>query len=149
MDEPIKILKRSTLFNALDKNGLIRLQEISEQRRVQEGEILATRKEPASFFFIILEGGLLLTLTHGRSLVIDTPGDFIAMELLSSKGFYTSTLTALTDGSVLAVNRDDFLSFIQEDSQEAKTVMENWHDFLAHTAPFVEQPDILTNDYQY
>ena len=149
MDAQSELLKTSEPFNALDENTLERLRDMSDKRRIQEGEILAAKGDSASLFFLLMEGSLLVALADDRALVMETPGDFIAMDILSVGGIYTSTLTALSNGSVLVFKRDDFLAFIQEDSPDAQSVMEKWHGHLAKVAPFIEKSDMLTGEYQY
>ena len=120
-----------------------------ETRDIQEGETLATRGERTTRFFILASGTLLIAMADGKTAVMDAPGDFIGMELLSSNGEYISTVTSLTRGQVLAVKRDDFIALIQEDSALAETVMHQWTAFLTETLPFVEKQASPDTEYHY
>lgn len=149
MSEELKILEKGTIFNSLAPNDLKRLGSLMEKRDIQEGETLATRGEEATRFFILASGTLLIAMADGKTAVMEAPGDFIGMELLSSNGEYISTVTSLTRGEVLAVKRDDFIALIQEDSALAETVMHQWAAFLTETLPFVEPKENQGFEYQY
>ncbi len=120
-----------------------------EKQDIQEGETLAIKKERATRFFILSSGTLLIAMDDGKSAVMDRPGDFIGMDLLSSKGEYINTVIALENGEVLAIKRDDFLDLIQEDSLLAETIMHHWNSFLEENLPFVEQKEITGMEYHY
>ena len=116
---------------------------------VHEGETLANKGEEAARFFVVASGTLLVAMDGGKALVMERPGDFIGMELLSSKGKYTSTVTALEQGLVFAIQRTDFIALIQEDSPMAEQIMHQWRSFLEETAPFVEQEEATGFEYHY
>ena len=149
MSEELKILEKGTIFSSLAPNDLKRIGSLMEKRDIQEGETLATRGEEATRFFILASGTLLIAMGDGKTAVMDSPGDFIGMELLSSNGEYISTVTSLTRGEVLAIQREDFIDLIQEDSALAETIMHQWHAFLAETLPFVEKEASPDTEYHY
>ena len=149
MSEELKILEKGTIFSSLAPNDLKRIGSLMEKRDIQEGETLATSGEKATQVFILASGTLLIAMADGKTAVMENPGDFIGMELLSSNGEYISTVTSLTRGQVLAVKRDDFIGLIQEDSALAETVMHQWTAFLTETLPFVEPKENQGFEYQY
>ncbi|MCP4120054.1 MAG: cyclic nucleotide-binding domain-containing protein [Desulfobacteraceae bacterium] len=149
MSEELKILEKGTIFNSLAPNDLKRIGSLLEKRDIQEGETLATREEKATWFFILASGTLLIAMEDGETAVLDTPGDFIGMELLSSDGEYLSSVISLTRGEVLAIKREDFISLIREDSALAETIMHQWNSFLTETLPFVEQKENQGFEYHY
>jgi CRP-like cAMP-binding protein len=149
MSETLEILKKSTIFSSLALADFERLGSLMDKQDIQEGETLATKKERATRFFILSSGTLLIAMDDGKSAVMDRPGDFIGMELLSSKGEYINTVIALENGEVLAIKRDDFIDLIQEDSRLAETIMHHWNSFLEENAPFVEQKEIPGMEYHY
>jgi CRP-like cAMP-binding protein len=149
MSEELKILEKGTIFSSLAPNDLKRIGSLMEKRDVQEGETLATSGEKATQVFILGSGTLLIAMAGGKTAVMETPGDFIGMELLSSKGEYINTVISLTRGEVLAIKRDDFIDLIQEDSALAETIMHQWHSFLTETLPFVEKKASPDTEYHY
>nr|MDA3789191.1 hypothetical protein [Desulfobacula sp.] len=88
-------------------------------------------------------------MDEGKSVVIDTAGDFIGFELLSAKGVYRTTLTVLEAGSVFAVPDQGFLAFIQEDSVAAASIMASWQEHLDKTASFAKKIEDISIPYNF
>ncbi len=132
------ILHRSSVFNSLDKTDLEQIIPLFERRDVHTGDLLSTAGDTAQYFFILESGALLLAMEDGKSVVLATPGDFIAMELLSDRGRYKTTMTVLEDGTVFSIPRLAFLDLIQEDTPGAAAIMQAWQGYLDHTAPFAK-----------
>jgi len=149
MKRAINILKKSELFRNIEEKSLEAMGDTLEKRDVQEGEILATRGDTATFFYVLKTGTILIALNDGKSTVVNKTGDFIGLELLSSKGIYIATLTALTPCEIVVIQRVKFLEFIQSDSLAAATFMQAWSTYRSHTFPFLPEQDIPDMDYQY
>ena len=150
MESTINILKKSELFSNLAENDLVELGKVMETRTVQSGETLTSRGDTATFFFVLHKGTILVALQDGKSAVLKTTGDFIGLELLSSKGIYIATLTALTPCEIAVIPRDAFLEFIQEDSPAAETFMQSWDRHRSLMYPFITEQDLPDgDDYQY
>ena len=149
MSEMENILEESAVFSRMTTEGKQRLAGTATKRRIQEGEVLAQAGEPASFFFVTGSGTLLLSMAEERALVLKTPGDFIAMELLSDEGVYKSTVTALCDGFVYVLDRGTFLEMIREDSADAGEVVRAWRNYLEQTAPFVKKYEYIADGFEY
>ena len=136
MSQIKKVLNTSAVFNILSEDDVQRIEILSEKREIHPGDVLASAKDVAQYFFLLNTGTLLLGMEDGRSVVFNTPGDFIGLELLSAKGIYKSTLTVLEKGSVFTIPRQDFLSIIREDSDAAEKIMASWQEYLDITASF-------------
>ena len=138
MSDIKEILNKSSIFSSLGEDDIQRLEPFFEKREIHPGDIIAKADDAAQFFFLLNNGTVLLAMEEGRSVVLNTPGDFIGLELLSAKGVYKTTLTVLEKGSVFAVPRQAFLAVIQENSEAAATIMASWQEYLDKTAPFVK-----------
>ena len=141
------VLKKSIVFKSLDEAYLEQIFPLFEQRELHTGDMVTTAGDMAQYFFILEKGTLLLAMEDGKSVVLDTPGDFIAMELLSDRGRYKTTITALEDGMVFIIPRQSFLDLIQEDTPGAAVIMKTWQEFLDQTAAFakkIEDIDVPT-----
>jgi len=149
MERAINILRKSELFRSMEERDLDAMGQTLEKRTIQEGEILATKGDTATFFFVLRTGTLLIELNDGKSAVVNKSGDFIGLELLSSKGVYISTLTALTSCEIMVISRDAFLEFIQSDSSAADTFMQAWNTYRSRAFPFLTEQDTPDMDYQY
>ncbi|MFK5952850.1 MAG: cyclic nucleotide-binding domain-containing protein [Desulfobacterium sp.] len=149
MERAINILRKSELFRSMEEKDLDAMGQTLEKRTIQEGETLATQGDTATFFFVLRTGTLLIALNDGKSAVVNKTGDFIGLELLSSKGVYISTLTALTSCEIVVIPRDAFLGFIQNDSSAAATFMQAWSSYRSRTFPFLTEQDTPDMDYHY
>lgn len=140
-----QIMNGSPVFQSLEQTDMDRLAPLFRSRELQTGDILTTEGEAAQYFFLLEEGTLLLGMEDGKGLVLDSPGDFAGMEMLSVKGVYRTTTTVLAPGRAHAVLRQDFLEFIQADTQGAAAVMAAWQTVLDQRAPFAKE--IETQDF--
>lgn len=144
-----EVLNESSVFTSLGEEDIQRLGVLFEKRAITPGDILATAKDAAQYFFLLNNGTILLTMDEGKSVVLDTAGDFIGFELLSAKGVYRTTLTVLEAGSVFAVPNQDFLAFIQEDSVAAAAIMTAWQEYLDKTASFAKNIEDISLPYNF
>ncbi|MFH2060366.1 MAG: cyclic nucleotide-binding domain-containing protein [Pseudomonadota bacterium] len=136
-----EVLSSSLVFKSVEATDIEKMEMLFEKQDVAPGDIIATAGETAQKFFLLAKGTALLGMEDGKSVILNNNGDFIAMELLSAKGIYKTSVSILEKGQVYIINRDDFLKIIQEDSSAAKQIMESWQDYLNQTAPFVTKID--------
>ena len=129
---------KSSVFNSLDKTDLEQIIPLFERRELHTGDVLTTAGDTAQYFFMLERGTLLLAMADDKSVVLENSGDFIAMELLSDRGRYKATITALEDGMVFSIPRLAFLDLIQEDTPGAAAIMQAWQGYLDQTAPFAK-----------
>ena len=149
MTSEIQILKKSDLFATVEDADLERICDIIEQRDIHEGEKIAIAGEKARFFFFLISGTIMVDMENGKSIIMNEPGDFVGFEILSCKGIYKSSLTALTKGEIFAVNRKSLLEIIQEDSPAAQSITHAWHEYRISKIPFAGQQQYSITDYQY
>jgi signal-transduction protein with cAMP-binding, CBS, and nucleotidyltransferase domain len=136
-----EILNKSKVFDALDEDSIERLADLFDKWEIHPGDTLTNTNDTAHTFFLIGEGTVLLEMDEGKSVILDTPGDFIGLELLSAKGLYKTTLSVLEKGYVFVVPRQVFLDIIQEDSVAAATIMASWQEYLEVTASFAKNSE--------
>jgi len=132
------VLKESMVFNSLEEVDLKKIIPLFEKWELDTGDVITTAGDIAQYFFLLESGTLLLSMEAGKSVVLETPGDFMAMELLSTKGVYKTTTTVLENGNVFAVSSESFLSLIQEDTPGAETIMQAWQKFCDQKAVFAK-----------
>lgn len=141
-----EILKKSKVFGLLDADSVKRLAGMFDQWTIHPGDILTNSGDTAHTFFLLGKGTVLLAMDEGKAIVLDTPGDFMGLELLSAKGKYKTSLSVLEEGSVFALSRQGFMELIREDSAMAETIMDAWQEYLDAKAPFAknnEGPGLL------
>ena len=132
------VLNKSIIFSPLETMDLDRLVPLFQKWTLHTGDVLTTSGNRAQYFFLLEKGSLLLAMEEGKAVILNAPGDFAAMEMLSRKGQCISTITALEEGIAWALPREDFLSFIQEDTPAAAAVMAGWQSFLDQKAHFAK-----------
>ena len=138
-----EILNISPVFSSLEDADIENLKPLFDKREILPGEVLAEATNRAEYFFLLDEGTLLLALDEGKSVVLNSPGDFIGLELLSFSGVYKTTVSVLEKGSVFAVHRRNFLDSIRDDSPVAALIMASWQEYLDTTAPFAKNIEDL------
>lgn len=141
MSEINEVLKQSKVFSCLDEDALGRLAGLFEGWEIHPGDTLACAGDTANTFFLLGQGMVLLEMEEGKALVVDEPGSFIGLELLSSRGIYKTTAIVLERGRVFAVSRQSFIELIQEDSDAAAAIMESWQLFIEEAAPFAKNEE--------
>ncbi|WP_035236534.1 Crp/Fnr family transcriptional regulator [Desulfobacter vibrioformis] len=140
MDSSAACLSESIIFNGLDARDIDSLVPLFSRWTVMPGEILAQAGHCAQFFFLVEEGALLVALEAGRAVVLNRPGDFAGLSMVSLKGTNTATITVLEKGVVWVVPCLNILDLIGHDSPVAATIMDGWQQFYAEKAPFCSDP---------
>lgn len=138
-----EILNVSPVFSSLEDTDIENLKPLFDKRAILPEEVLAKAKNKAEYFFLLGEGTLLLAMDEGKSVVLNSSGDFIGLELLSSSGVYKTTVSVLEKGTVFAVPRLKFLDIIREDSPAAALIMASWQEYLEATASFAKNVEDL------
>lgn len=132
------ILKRSRIFSSLTEQQLEVLMPLCDPRDLNPGDLLTTAGDPSQYYFILETGSLLSAFEDGKALVLDNPGDFLGLELLSLNGRYRATTTVLNKGRAIAIPRSAIISIISQDSPASETIISLWYEILAQTAPFLK-----------
>ncbi|PIE61757.1 MAG: hypothetical protein CSA29_01700 [Desulfobacterales bacterium] len=133
------VLQTSDVFKGVDAEGKNRLEGLFQKWEFNTGDTLACAGDPAQFFFLLEKGTLMIGLESDNGVVLDQPGDYAAMEILSRKGIYIGTVTALERGVAWSIPREDFLALIQDDIPSSAAVMAAWQTFIDDRAPFAKQ----------
>lgn len=136
-----EVLSSSPVFKSLESADVEKVGMLFEKREISPGDVIAAACESAQNFFILAKGTLLLGMEEGKSVVLSHEGDFAAMELLSAKGIYKTSVSVLEKGWVYVISRGDFLELIQGDSPAAGQIMDAWQAYLELTAPFAKNLD--------
>lgn len=140
MDSSAACLSESIIFNALDARDIDSLVPLFSRWRVMPGEILAQAGHCAQFFFLIEEGALLVAMEEGRAVVLNRPGDFAGLSMVSLNRTNTATITVLEKGAVWVVPCLNILDLISHETPVAATIMDGWQQFFAEKAPFCSNP---------
>ncbi|WP_321493425.1 cyclic nucleotide-binding domain-containing protein [uncultured Desulfobacter sp.] len=140
MDGLAACLSESIIFNGLDTQDSDTLLPLFSRWTVMPGEILARTGHLAQYFFLLEKGTLLVAMAEGRAVVLNSPGDFAGLSMVSLGGKNTATITVLEKGAVWVVPCRDILDMTGRDTPAAAIVMDGWQQFLAEKAPFCLDP---------
>ncbi len=131
------VLKQCILFKNSSDSDLTTMSRMMTSDNIQEGECLAVKGDKSTSFFILVSGMLLLELEGGKSIVLEKPGDFAGLDILSQKGIYCANLTSLTNGEIISIKHNDFLGLIQNNSESKENIMQVWSRHLSENIPFI------------
>jgi len=98
-----------------------------EVRSFQSGDLVISPGEVGRTFFIILDGRLEVLIPRGdggyRSTQVREPGTVIGEQSFFDGRPRSAALRALTDGRLLSVSQDSFLSFAAREPDLARDVL--------------------------
>ncbi len=140
MDSSAACLSKSIIFSGLDARDIEALVPLFSRRVILPGDVLAQAGHSTQFFFLLEEGTLLVAMEEGRAVVLNRPGDFAGLSMVSLNGTNTATITVLEKGAVWVVPWRDLLDLTSHDTQVAETIMNGWQQFFAEKAPFCLNP---------
>src|SRR5262249_13148998 len=106
-------LAKISLFAPLDDDERAVLAQAMGDRQVKPGEVLFRAGEPGDSMFIVVEGGIELSVKDkaGQKIVLHTPtaGEFFGELSLLDGGSRTATATAAEASSLYVLDREDML----------------------------------------
>jgi CRP/FNR family cyclic AMP-dependent transcriptional regulator len=134
-DTKVELLRKAPLFAELSKSELEQLAKVSEDLEVEAGRVLCKEGEPASEFFVIIEGEAEAT-KDGTRLRTMGAGDFFGEIALLEDIPRTATVTATTPLRFFVLTRQSFWSMLDAmpDVERkilralARRVVDSWGD---------------------
>ena len=111
-----QILKRSLIFSSLDEDELAELSGLAIERSFESNEFVFWEGDAPDWFYIVIEGRIkvLKHASSGKEFIIaffDTGEMFGEVAVFEGKS-YPASAQALTETKVLAIKKNDFLSFL-------------------------------------
>ena len=139
----IKYLKKSKLFSTFDDTSLEEMLSAVSVKTVTKGEIIFYEKDPAPAFFIVGIGKvkILKISPEGKEqiLMIASDGDSFAEAAMFGGGKYPATAQAMTDGKLLVIHRDRFISIIDRNPSIALNIIARLSELLHKLNKLVEE----------
>lgn len=125
--QDLQVVRRTPPFAGLPEAALARLLAGAHVVQCQRGKLLFLRGEPASRFFLILEGWVKLfrDTPDGEQTVIAImkPGETIGEAALFMGGPFPVSAEVVDDARIVEIAGGPFLSMIREDSDLALTML--------------------------
>lgn len=113
------------------------LTSLMRKMKVTEGEVITRRGDGAHAFFIVLSGDFMVSFNDGRAITLHNKGDIIGCSTVVAPFNYTGTATALTNGEVLSMPGQDFLSLIKSDPALSDKIMKKINMIISERSPFL------------
>ncbi len=116
------------LFSALDPEGAAALRASLVARDVVKGDVIFSEGQPGDQMYVIVEGKVKLgqTSADGRESLLGVlgPGEMFGELSLFDPGLRTSTATALTDSTVLALGNDQLRPWLSGRPEVAAALLQ-------------------------
>lgn len=122
------VLAGTPLFSALDPQGAEALRVSLQELRVAKGQELFREGEPGDHLYLILDGKV--KLGHGSPdgreslMAVLGPGEMFGELSLFDPGLRTSTATALTDATVLALGNEQLMPLLEGRPEVAAALLQ-------------------------
>jgi len=112
----IEEIKQLAIFRDLAPEQWAEIYPLLRHVWVIEGEQLIRQGDHAHTFFVILNGHFMIHSRDGRAITLNQKGDIIGWSAVISPFQYTGSVTALTNGDLLAIPGDRFLELLQSNA---------------------------------
>lgn len=130
------MLSKATIWAAIPNAELRGLAEVTVRRKVYKGDVIVAEGTMADRFYMIAEGRFEVR-SGRRKKAVYKPGDYFGeMDLLSGEA-HTGTVTALENGELMVMGRDEFHFVLQQ----YEPVRRQFHEVLR-----IRRPELLNEE---
>jgi CRP-like cAMP-binding protein len=117
-------LARVTMFSALSKRQLKRLQKAAGEYRYEQGQELVKEGTPGETLFAILEGSVKV-VRGGRTLRKMGPGDYLGEVALFDRRPRTASVIADSEVRCVALHREDLRKLLADEPKAGWKLLES------------------------
>lgn len=129
------MLSKATIWAAIPNAELRGLAEVTVRRKVYKGDVIVSEGVLADRFYMIAEGRFEVRTGRRKKAVYEAGDYFGEMDLLTGEA-QTGTVTALENGELMVMGRDEFHFVLQQ----YEPVRRQFHEVLR-----IRRPDLLTD----
>jgi len=128
-DRLTDVLAAVEFLSEASEEGIRRLAEASELRRLDRGATLFLEGDPVERFFVVVEGWVKVYKGHptgDRQLVLhlEGPGSSLAeVAVFLDEQRYPASAEAVTESQVLAVPKEEFLALLEREPKVARCAL--------------------------
>jgi len=136
------LLRNMPLFESLSQDEVTSLAERLEERKVESGTHVFRAGDPGATLFLIQEGAVEIStgdVKHKTKLAVLYPGQFFGELSLLDGSLRSADAYAEKDCLLQALDRDDFLAFLQAHPQAATKILAEMADRLRQTNALFSQ----------
>ena len=122
-----EILKHSLLFSSLNEDELAKLSKLAVERSFRPDEFVFWEGDAPDHFYAVVEGRIKVAKysSSGKEFIIAFfgPGEMFGEVAVFEGKPYPASAQAVADTRVLAIKKDDFLSFLATRPQVALSII--------------------------
>jgi len=122
-----EILKQSLLFSSLNEAELAELSRLAIERSFRPDEFVFWEGDAPDYFYVVVEGRIKIAKysSSGKEFIIAffDPGEMFGEVAVFEVKPYPASAQAVADTRVLAIKKDDFLSFLATRPQVALEII--------------------------
>jgi CRP-like cAMP-binding protein len=113
----IMYINQSELFQGTSMDFVKKFMDISQMTSHQKGDILFREKDPARFFFILLNGNVKLSIGEPATVVYqaDANGEAFGWSSLIGGDIYSASAECMEPTKLLKTDSQKFMRVLEED----------------------------------
>lgn len=123
----IEILKRSLIFSSLKEEELTELARLASERSLKTDEFVFWEGDAPDHFYIVCQGRIKIVKysSSGKEFIIAffSSGEMFGEVAVFESKPYPASAQAVTESKVLAIRKEDFLSFLATRPQVALSII--------------------------
>ena len=126
MFDKLSFLKTVPLLRKIDELGFLQVEAIASIREIAAGETIFHRNDEADALFVIVEGRLRVQEPGSDTgeIAVLGPQDFFGDVALLAAQPRLTTVQAVTDVTLIAIERSDFLNLIKRNGEIAVSLLQ-------------------------
>ncbi len=144
---PEKILKEITLFKSIGQDYRKRLSSVLRRRSLKKGEVLFRKGDEGNVLYIVRKGSIKIVLPSKMGdeavLAVFSAGDFFGEMALLDGMPRSADAVALEPSELLALNRNDFITFLGNNEEAMQAILSNLSMRLRKTDDSLEDAYFL------
>lgn len=146
--ETTEFLHGLPLFQRLDESAVMEISRLAQRRSYASGELIGLEGEPCDIVYFVAQGWVKVykLSLEGREQVLTRlgPGDSLYLVPAFDGGPNPASAEALTEATLYAFRREDFLWILRHHPQVTLTVLRDLAAKLRHLTVLVEDLSLRT-----
>lgn len=126
-------LLQSPLFNKIPPGNIRQLFARFKADKVSADEVILREGERGEYFYVLASGSAMVMDKQGNILAALRPGDYFGEEALVGDTTRNATIKMLTAGKLMRLNKEDFITLLQEPVRRFITYPELLKNIISDT----------------
>jgi CRP/FNR family cyclic AMP-dependent transcriptional regulator len=142
-----RILKEINLFKSIGEDYRKRLSSVLRRRSLKKGEVLFRKGDEGNVLYIVRKGSIKIVLPSEMGdeavLAVFSSGDFFGEMALMDGMPRSADAVALEPSELLALNRSDFITFLEKNGEAMQAILSHLSMRLRKTDDSLEDAYFL------